>query len=114
MSGAEASIAGIYPVKQAVIAATGITTAEVVAAVPGKSIRVVSLLLTLSAATNLQFQDGDTTVRSGIMEFADSGGMTAASKTGLFWTAVGQALDLDIDAAATVGGVLTYIEVAGD
>ncbi len=109
----EASLSGRFPVKQAVIAATGITTAEIVAAVPGKSIRVVTLMMTVAAATNLQFQDGDTTVRSGIMEFADSGGLTIASEDGIFWTAVGQALDLDIDAAATVGGVLTYLEIPG-
>ncbi len=110
----EASLSGRFPVKQAVLAATGITTAEIVPAVPGKSIRVVSLMFTVSAATNLQFQDGVGTVRSGLMEFADSGGLTLAAEDGIFWTAVGQALDLDIDAAATVGGVLTYIEVDGD
>ncbi len=110
--GHEASIAGVYPVKQQLISVVGILTADVVAAVVGKSIRVISLTFTISAATNIRWLSAANNI-SGLMEFADSGGLTNSEKTGLFWTNVGEALRLDVDAAATVAGVLTYIEVAG-
>ena len=109
---AEASISGIYPVKQQLISVTGITTVDVVAAVSSKSIRVISLTFTINAPANIRWLSAAANI-SGLMEFADSGGLTNSEKTGLFWTQVGDALRLNVDAVATVAGVLTYIEVAG-
>lgn len=109
----EASIFGRYPVKQIELSSTGIITEDVVAAVPTRSIRVVSLMLTISAATNIRWLSAAANI-SGLMEFADSGGLTHSEKTGIFWTQVGDALRINVDAAATVAGTLTYIEVDGD
>ncbi len=108
----EASISGIYPVKQVVISEVTIANNQIVAAVPGKSIRMISLMITVAAAVNIQWKSA-TAARSGLMEFADSGGMTHSEKTGILWTAVGAALNLDQDAAIQVSGTLTYIEVDG-
>ncbi len=109
----EASIFGRYPVKQQVIDTTGIITEDLVAAVSSKSIRVISLLFTVNGPTNIRFLSAAANI-SGLIEFADSGGMTIAVKTGVFWTQVGDALRLNVDAAVLMSGVLTYIEVDGD
>ncbi len=110
--GNEASISGIYPVKQAVISENTIANNELVAAVAGKSIRLISFMLTVDAAVNMQWKSA-TAARSGLMEFADSGGMTHSAQDGILWTAVGAALNLDQDSTAQVSGTLTYIEVDG-
>ncbi len=109
----EASLSGRYPVKQAVISEVTIANNEIVAAVPGKSIRVVSLMFTVAAAVNIQWKSATIGI-SGLMEFADSGGLTHSAEDGIFWTTKGAALNLDQDAAIQVSGVLTYIEYAGD
>ncbi len=111
--GNEASISGIYPVKQAIIDEIAIANNEIVAAVTGKSIRMVSMMLTVAGAVNIQWKSG-AAARSGLMEFADSGGMTHSAQDGILWTAIGAALNLDQDAAIQVSGTITYIEVDGE
>ncbi len=111
--GHEASIAGIYPVKQAVLSENTIANNEIVAAVPGKSIRLISIMMTVDAAIDIQWKSA-TVARSGLMEFADSGGLTISVKTGILWTAVGDALNLDSSTTAQVSGTITYIEVDGE
>ncbi len=108
----DASISGIHPVKQAVISENTIANNEIVAAVAGKSIRLISLMMTVDGAVDIQWKSA-TAARSGLMEFADSGGMTAESQTGLLWTAIGAALNLDQSTTAQVSGTITYIEVDG-
>ena len=110
--GNEASISGRYPVKQAIIDEVTIANNTIIAAVAGKSIRMVSMMLTVAGAVNIQWKSG-TAARSGLMEFADSGGMTHAAQDGILWTAVGAALNLDQDATVQVSGTITYIEVDG-
>ena len=108
----DASIAGIYPVKQVVLSEVTIANNEIVAAVAGKSIRMISMMLTVAGAVNIQWKSG-TAARSGLMEFADSGGMTHSAQDGILWTAIGAALNLDADSVAQISGTLTYIEVDG-
>ncbi len=106
------SISGRFPVKQAIINEITIANNGIVAAVSGKSIRVISMMFTVAAAVDLQWKSGGAAI-TGLMEFADSGGMTHQSEAGIFWTAVGVALNLDQNAAIQVSGVITYIEVDG-
>jgi len=105
----DASIAGRYPLKQAVIDFATAATHEVVAAVPGKSIRVVSMFFTVGGPCNLTWQSGSTPL-TGAMEFADSGGMTHESQDGIMWTTKGEALNLDSDAVVQLSGTITYFE----
>ncbi len=109
----DASISGKLPVKQAVISEVTIANNELVAAVPGKSIRVISLMFTVAAAVNIEFNSGTTQI-TGLMEFADSGGLTHENDNGIFWTIKGEALNLDQDAAIQISGVLTYVLTDGD
>lgn len=111
--GHEASIGGIYPVKQAVLNENTIANNGIVAAVPGKSIRMISLMMTVDAAIDLQWKSAGA-ARSGLMEFADSGGMTLSVPTGILWTAIGDPLNLDSSTVAQVSGTITYIEVPGE
>lgn len=103
------SVSGRFPVKQVVIDEATVAAHVLVTGVANKRIRAISLLFTVAGAVNLQWLS-DATPLTGVMEFADSGGMTAASDSGLFWTGAGEDLVLDIDAAVQVSGVLTYIE----
>lgn len=107
----QASLNGLFPVKQAIIDESAAATATLVAAVTGKRIVVVSFFFTVSGAQDLQFQATGPVDLTGLMEFADSGGMVAHSPTGLFWTGRAEALLLDLANAVQVSGALTYIEV---
>lgn len=111
----ESSIAGRYPVKQAIIDFNTIATHEVVAAVTdfkgqARSIRVIAVMFTVAGPVNLTWQSA-TTPLTGAMEFADSGGLTHESQDGIMWTAPGEALNLASDAAVQLSGVITYVVV---
>lgn len=83
-----------------------------VAAVPGKKIRVKHYTLSAAGAVNAKWRSGTSTDLSGLIYLAaagssaDAGGV--APPEGVFETAAGQALTLDLSAAVAVGGHLTY------
>lgn len=105
----------IGPVKRAAIVdADG--TGDIVAAVTGKAIRVLSLFVTGTvAAGTLKFQSGGTTALTGAMLFAANGQLNLAfNPCGHFQTAVGEKLD-SVGAASigAIGGFIVYQEVLG-
>lgn len=91
--------------------ASGATT--VVAAVASKKLRVLRWDLVASAAVNVKWQSHVTpTDLSGLYEFAANGGISAPfCPVGHFETVSGEALDINLSGAVTVGGTLTYVEV---
>ena len=99
-------------------AAVSVTTAgagngTLVAAVTGKIIRVYAVTLSSTAAVNIKFQSGTGgTDITGPLALAATGGFSAAfSPVGHFETAEGALLNLNLDAAATVGGWVLYAEI---
>lgn len=104
----EPTLSGRYPLKQAVINKATATSSAIVAAVAGKSIRVISLVMVSAASVVATWEDGDGTDRTGPMTV--NGVLTANSENGLFWTAPGEALNLLLGTAVQVSGVLTYVE----
>jgi len=96
--------------KYAKIVATGSGDTEVVAAVTGKKIRVIAVSLVATTATAIKFRSATTDI-TGSMGFANNGGLTQESVTGLFETVAGAALNINSSAAVVVGGFVTYIEV---
>lgn len=84
-----------------------------VAAVTGKKIRVLSLMMIASGVVSARFESGaGGTALSGQMQLIAQAGFTLPqSSTGWFETAVGALLNLELSAAISVDGLLTYIEV---
>ncbi len=104
-------------IKTAVISVAAVQTdAEVVAAVTGKRIRVLSYLFTVGATgATVLFESGTATALTGTMDF-DTSDLVAHYAGGVyapaFETAIGEALTLtNTGALANVEGHLTYQEV---
>lgn len=83
-----------------------------VAAASGYKIRVVDYLLVAGGAVNAKFQSGASgTDLTGLMDFNASGqGARAvqANDEGLFETAAGELLNLNLSGAVQVGGHMSY------
>ena len=85
---------------------------SIVALVAGKEIRVISYVLVASGGANTLFWNSSVGgALSGGMGLADTGGISAQSQTGLFETVAGEALELNLSAATSVDGHISYIEV---
>jgi hypothetical protein len=90
------------------VSSGGVTT--IVPAVPGKTIRIVSLYLVVGGAVNINWQSHTTTSDAdGIQDFAANGGIVLPfNPIGWFDTVQGEALDLVTSNGSQVGGNLTY------
>jgi len=92
------------------VASSGDNT--IVSAVTGKKIRVLQYSLVCGAATTVQWKSSGGTTLSGDMQFAANGGISCPfSPVGLFETASGEGLVLNLSAANAVSGHLCYIEI---
>jgi hypothetical protein len=98
-------------VQYASISATTAGNTQVVGAVSGKRIRVIAYAVIASATVNIKFQSGTTDI-TGSMRIVEGGGIAHAYDGGLFQTAVGQALNINLSTNATVGGYIVYREVS--
>ena len=100
-------------IKRAVIdhATSGDNT--LVSAVIGKRIRVVSLFLVAAGTVNVRFESGASgTALTGQMNLiANTGFVLPFNPVGWFETAANTLLNLELSAAISVDGCLTYVEV---
>jgi len=101
---------GYNTVQYATISATTSGDTQIVAAVSGKRIRVIAYAVVASATVNIKFRSGTTDI-TGSMRVVEGGGIAHAYDGGLFQTAVGQALNINLSANATVGGYVVYREI---
>lgn len=97
--------------KFAVVSKSAAATAEIVAAVTGKRIRVLAYTLVASGGANSVNWENGTTDITGVMDLPNDTSLSASSPDGLFETSVGTALQLTQSAATLVAGHVTYIEV---
>lgn len=87
-------------------------SADIVALVAAKKIRVLSLFVVTAGATTVKFRSGGTVDLTGAMSFAANGGISLPfNPVGWFETAAGAKLDMVLGSAVAVAGGLTYIEV---
>lgn len=92
------------------VAASGNT--QIVAAVTGKNIRVLNYVLVASGGANtVTWRSATAGPVTGGMGLAANGGVSAESQFGLFQTTAGEALQINLSAATSVDGHITYIEV---
>ena len=101
---------GYSTVQYAPINATNSGNTQVVGAVSGKRIRVIAYAVIANATVSIKFQSGTTDI-TGSMRVVEGGGIAHAYDGGLFETAVGQALNINLSTNATVGGYIVYREV---
>lgn len=99
------------PVKNAFLDTSSSGSNEVVAAVPGKSINVLSVSVITKVANDVKFLSGATQI-SATMPLATNGGYVLAHNPyGWFNTAVGEALNISSATASMLGVIVNYIEV---
>lgn len=104
-------------IKDAQLSSDGNATFDVVVAVTGKKLRVVSGVISAKALMTLQFQSkvGDATATDltgkGIHFPAAATVTLPYNEAGWFETAIGGKLQVVSDAAGEVGGVINYIEI---
>ena len=92
------------------ISATAAGNTEIVPAVTGKRIRVIAYAVVTNLTVSIKFRSGTTDI-TGSMRLVEGGGIAHAYDGGLFQTAVGQALNINLSANATVGGYVVYREI---
>lgn len=101
-------------VKYAVIDAATSGDNTLVAAVASRHLRILSAFMVASAAVTVRFESGASgTALSGQMNLAaNSGFVLPYNPHGWNETAVNTLLNLELSAAVSVDGMLTYVEVA--
>lgn len=103
----------VGPVKRAAVAAAAAGNNTLVAAVTGKSLRVMSLALVATGGANTVRleSDADGTALTGQMNLAADGQLVLPyNPAGWVATVAGELLNLELSAATAVAGVLTYVE----
>ena len=101
---------GYNTVQYTSISATTSGDTQIVPAVSGKRIQVIAYAVVASANVTIKFRSGTTDI-TGSMRLVEGGGIAHAYDGGLFQTAVGQALNINLSTNATVGGYVVYREI---
>lgn len=87
-------------------------SADLIAAVTSKKIRIVAGFLTVAADTTIKFQSGGSTDLTGAMTVKSGGGFVLPfNPVGYFESTSGAKLNAVLGTATQVSGSLTYIEV---
>jgi hypothetical protein len=103
---------GVTPVTPKFAVISSAASADVVALVASKKIRVLSLFFVTSTFMSIKFQTGATTDITGALPLGANGGLVLPfNPVGWFETAAGAKLNIVLSVAAAVAGGLTYIEV---
>lgn len=103
----------VGPVKRAAVSAAVLGNNTLVAAVTGKSIRVVAAVLVASGGANTVRleSDADGTALTGQMDLAADGQLVLPyNPAGWAATVAGELLNLELSAATAVEGVVLYVE----
>jgi len=93
------------------VSASGSGDNPIVSAVTGKKIRVLHYVVSASGSVNWKWKSGASTDLTGLSYGVANTNLSAVSPAGLFETAAGQPLNLNLSAAVAVGGHVTYCEV---
>jgi hypothetical protein len=85
------------------------SSGTVITGVAGKKIRVMALAVVSLAAVGIKLQSNTTDI-TGVLSLAANGGIVwnAGGRTAWCETAAGEALNINISAGTTLGGVIVY------
>lgn len=100
-------------VKRAAVAASTSGDNTLVAAVAGKAIRVVQIVLVAAGAVSARLEsDAGGVALTGSMPLPETGGFVLPfSEAGWVQTGEGELLNLELSGAVAVAGALSYVEV---
>ena len=103
----------LYVIKHAVIDDATSGDNEIVAAVAGKQIYVISGQLISAGTMTVRFESGagGTALTGQMNVLAATGFHLPHNPTGHFWTASGESLNLELSDAISADGWINYIEV---
>ena len=102
----------IGPIKRVSFTENTIDTHVLVAAVAGKKIRVLFMVIDPSGSGNVTFQDSTPTVLLGAMTMGTNDPLVMGeNKYGWLETAVGESFDMVMAATNRVGGMVGYVEI---
>jgi hypothetical protein len=106
----------VQEIRRAVIDNNSLGDNTIVAAVTGKKIRVLDMLLVAGGATTVRFESGASgTALTGQMSLTTNTGFAAGfNPLGHFETAAGELLNMELGGAQTVDGWLVYALVDAD
>lgn len=106
----------IQGVKRAVIDAATSGDNTLVAAVTGKKIRVLNIVIISAGSMTIRFESGASgTALTGQMTVAAGTGFAPGfDPTGHFETAAGALLNMELSGATSADGWLTYVEIDED
>jgi hypothetical protein len=87
-------------------------SADLVALIASRRIRVTSLFIVVTTAVTVKFQSGGTTDITGAMPFGANGGISLPfNAAGWFQTVAGEKLNLVLGSGVAVAGGLTYVSI---
>lgn len=100
--------------KFASIAAANSGDNLIIAGVAKRKLRVLSAYFVCANTVSAKFRSNTTDI-NGLQSFAQNSGIVLPfNHVGWFETAEGEALNLNLSGAVTVGGAITYVEVPTD
>ena len=99
-----------FPVKHKYLDVSSMGSTELVAAISGRQINVISLAVVSKLANDIKFLSAATQI-SATMPLGNNGGYVLPHNLyGWFNTEVGEALNINLSAATATGVMITYIE----
>lgn len=106
----------VQNVKRAAIDAASSGDNELVAAVTGKKIRVLDIVVVSAGSMTIRFESGagGTALTGQMTVSAGSGFAPSFNPVGHFETASGDALNMELSGATSADGWLVYVEVDAD
>lgn len=90
---------------------TGAASADVIAAVASTKLRVLSMIITASAACTIKLQSGASSDKTPPLHLEANGNITLSNPLGLFESASGEKINAVLSGAATYSVFLSYREV---
>lgn len=101
----------VFPVKRGIIAASSNGSNQLVAAVTGKSICVIAVSYVTAGAVSVSFRSASTAI-SGVYAWLANQGISIPREPSCIYTTVaGEALNMFLSGAVSVGGDFRYIEI---
>ena len=107
------NLPGVGEIKYAIVDEATSGNNTLVAAVSGKKILLLSCMMIAAGSVNIRFEDGaGGTALSGQMNVTTNSGFTAPFNPGGWCvTSVNTLLNLELSAAISVDGFLSYVEI---
>lgn len=99
-----------FPVRSASLDTSSLGSNQVVAAIPGKSISVLTVALITTLANNVKFLSSASQISPTMPLAANGGFVLPYNPYGWFKTVEGEALNINLSSGTAIGVIVTYIE----